>query len=253
MDITISFTKWHIIIWKNFFFDFFNFELSILFTKYIITSKYPVAQITVFSGAQNTKKLTVYMYWRHTLISSVSHELIKNHDVHVLKRAVPLSNGPWSSCFARTDAETCLLIGASSKTVNLSTTIPFRHISYSNRSCDKSNAHHRIFQKQDLLTIRINKYQQKIRVFFSPTSLSDITLPPVYSQTILHLALIDTHVTWIIQICYSIFKFLRICHWFVIWSLNHCFTKTVWQILDIFISRKKFLFNLITIQIIQIG
>lgn len=150
------------------------------------------------------------MYWRHTLISSVSCELIKNHDVDMLKRAVPLSNGPWSSCFARTDAETCLLIGASSKTVNLSTTIPFRRISYSNRSCDKSNAHHHIFQKRDLLMIRINKYQQKISVF-SPTFLSDIMLPPVYSRTILHFALV-AYITWIFK--------------FVIRSLNSCVSVT---------------------------
>lgn len=145
--------------------------------------------------------------------------------MHVLKRAVPLSNGPWSSCFARTDAETCLLIGASSKTVNLSTTIPFRRISYSNRSCDKSNAHHRIFQKRDLLVIRINKYQQKITFFFLPTSLSDMMLPPVYFQTILHLALVDTHVTWIfkfvIQSLNSYLSYLSLICYLITQSLFH--------------------------------
>lgn len=168
----------------------------------------------------------------------------------ILKRAVPLSNGPWSSCFARTDAETCLLIGASSKTVNLSTTIPFRRISYSNRSCDKSNAHHRIFQKRDLLMIRINKYQQKISVFFAYLFIWYNVATDIFSNDSSFRFSCLYHMN--IQIRYSILKFLRICHWFVIWPLNHCFTKTVWQILDIFVSFKKFLFNLITTQIIQI-
>lgn len=129
--------------------------------------------------------------------------------MHVLKRAIPLSNGPWSSCFARTDAETCLLIGASSKTVNLSTTIPFRRISYSNRSCDKSNAHHRIFQKRDLLVIRINKYQQKITFFFAYLFIwYDVATGIFSNDSSSRFSWYSCHMN--IQICYSIIKFLSV-------------------------------------------